>query len=269
MAIRGSPIFPDLKEEAAKLALPSIPAPPFLDLLLTRKGTEFWLASLPEDGQMRSNCQLAFQRGYLLPLTPEVELARNNLGEIQRILDTLHQNITNFRTGFIQLIPLVYSRDKNGKLVTVTGAFEQNLEALGDHVKGWETLNIWKSQLKSGESGKTDAQKWFTQAVNDVRVLGRLTYTWINEIISSSLAETVRYRAIAPPTSESVYFSEYYETVYQLAKSTKPDIAEEIETEKENEKTREETAQFLSDYKWWLIGGSLGTVGLIFLWNAL
>lgn len=249
--------------------LPTIPAPPEINAFLSRGGMESWLYSFPNEGQLRTLCQNAFQRGYLLPINPEAQAARTHSGEIQRFLDSIYKNAIGYRETFINMSSFVFSLDKKGNLVVNTGGYEQLLEMCGDEIKVWETMNVWKSQIVQDTSGKDDAEKWFSNAVQEQRSIGHLTYGWLHSIIDTSLEAISRYKAVSPPTTESVYYAEYYERVYQLATSTKPEIEEQIEDDKETERARQEVSQLFTDYKWWILGGSAGVCGLYLLWQAL
>ena len=228
---------------------------------------ETWLRSFPEDGDFRKKCQDAFERGYLVPMGPEALAARTHSGEIQRFLDNISQ--IDWRTTCAQQSLFIFTLDKNGKLLVNSGAFEQMLEQIGDQAKVFETMTIWKDQIVQATSGKDDAEKWFSQAVQEQRSLGRLSYTWINDLIHTSLEEISRYKGILPPASQSIYYQEYFQRVYELATGTKPDIAEQIEEDKATERAREEISQFFTDYKWWILGGTAGVGGLYLLWVSL
>jgi len=264
------------KNNSSSSNILKIPIPPVFQTL---NDVDTWLGSLPTEGNLRKDASEAFHVGYQLAPKQATELAssRGNLGAIQRLLDNVNQNLPRIRQFLIDDSKNIYSYDKNNKLVVKNGAFLQQLGELAFFMYGLITLTSLKSEILTPQpgppqpesepvpkptpaSGKQDAIDYFNKRYREMELMGSTGISWIDQVIGDAKAGLARYSLIQPPTVDSMYFVEYFTTLYDLSMGKKPDIQEDQKQKELDEANALWRKQFWDKYKWWIIGGGVGVV---------
>ena len=257
---------------------PLIIVPPTAELLHIETIVLYWLVTLPTNGNLRNELIKNYNMGKALYIMTEPDLlrARGNFGQINIQINRFIGHLQVHREEFIQSKGGVYSYDKNKQLVTqssfvanqvkciglfgaiMRNALEFRQEALGKDPNDPSPSPI---PLPTTLNGKQDGTKYYNDQITYITVKFKdgkmdegLVQLFIDDMIKMASSGIYTNQLIQPPTDESRYYVEFYQTVLGLFRDNRWDIIPNITDEISR-------SEFWDKYKWWIIGG--GGLGLL------